>query len=73
MSHYIADGGPFARACAELIRQGFDVLYVELWSDREAPQEEGREQDEIHLPGLRRERMGKAGRSTSSVATATSA
>jgi predicted SprT family Zn-dependent metalloprotease len=36
VSHYIADGGPFARACAELMGNGFDTLYVELWGDGEA-------------------------------------
>jgi predicted SprT family Zn-dependent metalloprotease len=36
VSHYIADGGPFAIACAELVRQGFAVRYVELWGDPEA-------------------------------------
>ncbi len=33
VSHYIAEGGPFARACAELIGKGFDALYIERWSD----------------------------------------
>jgi predicted SprT family Zn-dependent metalloprotease len=36
VSHYIAEGGAFARACAELIRGGFDALYVERWSDGDA-------------------------------------
>ena len=36
MSHYIEDGGAFARACAELVSQGFDALYVELWGEGEA-------------------------------------
>jgi predicted SprT family Zn-dependent metalloprotease len=33
VSHYIEHGGPFARACAELMKDGFDALYVELWSE----------------------------------------
>lgn len=33
VSHYIEDGGAFERACAELVRQGFDPLYVELWTE----------------------------------------
>ena len=33
VSHYIAPGGPFARTCAELVQQGFDALYVELWTE----------------------------------------
>jgi predicted SprT family Zn-dependent metalloprotease len=35
VSHYIAPGGPFATACAELM-QGFDALYVELWGEGDA-------------------------------------
>jgi hypothetical protein len=33
VSHYIEEGGAFARACAELVAQGFDPLYVELWTE----------------------------------------
>jgi predicted SprT family Zn-dependent metalloprotease len=33
VSHYIADGGAFAKACAELIASGFDPLYIELWAE----------------------------------------
>ncbi len=33
VSHYIEPGGAFERACAELIKTGFDPLYVELWSE----------------------------------------
>jgi predicted SprT family Zn-dependent metalloprotease len=33
VSHYIEGGGRFERACAELVKQGFDPLYVELWSE----------------------------------------
>lgn len=36
VSHYIEEGGAFARACAELMGMGFDALYVELWSEGEA-------------------------------------
>ena len=36
VSHYIAGGGPFDRACRELMQSGFSVRYVELWSDEEA-------------------------------------
>jgi predicted SprT family Zn-dependent metalloprotease len=35
VSHYIESGGPFETACADLMRQGFDVRYVELWGDPE--------------------------------------
>ena len=30
VSHYIEAGGRFERACVELVKQGFDPLYVEL-------------------------------------------
>ncbi len=33
MSHYIAPGGPFQTAFAELDEAGFDDLYVERWAD----------------------------------------
>jgi predicted SprT family Zn-dependent metalloprotease len=36
MSHYIQDGGLFARVCVELVGKGFDTLYVELWSEGDA-------------------------------------
>jgi len=36
VSHYIAGGGAFDRACSELVRGGFAVRYVELWTDPEA-------------------------------------
>ena len=37
VSHYVVPGGPFALACAELVKSGFTVRYVELWSDEPAP------------------------------------
>jgi hypothetical protein len=36
VSHYIEDGGRFAKACAALIGGGFDPFYVELWSEGDA-------------------------------------
>ena len=33
VSHYIEAGGRFERACADLVKRGFDPLYVELWSE----------------------------------------
>jgi predicted SprT family Zn-dependent metalloprotease len=35
-SHYIVDGGPYARAYAALARTGFAPLYVELWAEGDA-------------------------------------
>jgi hypothetical protein len=63
VSHPIEAGGRFERACAELVKQGFDPLYVELERGRrEDAQEEGRQQDPLQLPGVRHERMGEARR-----------
>ena len=36
MTHYIAPGGPFQLAFADLDAEGFDALYVELWGDADA-------------------------------------
>jgi predicted SprT family Zn-dependent metalloprotease len=36
MTHYIEPGGRFEIACTELVREGFEALYVELWGDGEA-------------------------------------
>lgn len=36
MHHYIQPGGPFDRTATELMKSGFAVRYVELWSDPEA-------------------------------------
>ena len=36
VSHYIRGGGPFHRACTELVKQGFIMPYVEMWGDDEA-------------------------------------
>jgi predicted SprT family Zn-dependent metalloprotease len=36
VSHYIDEGGAFDKACAELLRAGFNALYVELWSEGDA-------------------------------------
>jgi predicted SprT family Zn-dependent metalloprotease len=33
VTHYIEAGGPFERACAELVKKGFNPLYVELWTE----------------------------------------
>lgn len=35
MTHYLADGGRYRRAYAELEAAGFDALYVELWTTDE--------------------------------------
>lgn len=36
VSHYVEDGGRFAKVCADLVGQGFTALYVELWTEGEA-------------------------------------
>jgi SprT-like family len=33
VTHYIAPGGPFDRACSELVKQGYAVRYIDLWGD----------------------------------------
>ena len=33
MTHYIQEGGAFAFHCAELVKDGFFVPYVELWTE----------------------------------------
>ena len=33
VSHYIVKGGRFDKACAELVRGGYAVAYVEAWSE----------------------------------------
>lgn len=35
VSHYLAPGGAFARACTALVEDGFVVPYVELWGEGE--------------------------------------
>jgi predicted SprT family Zn-dependent metalloprotease len=36
MTHYIEAGGKFSTECAELIRNGFDLFYIELWEEGSA-------------------------------------
>ena len=36
VSHYVVPGGPFALACAELVKSGFAVRHSELWGDEQA-------------------------------------
>jgi hypothetical protein len=40
MSHYIAAGGPFEKACADLLRGGFVIPYVEILSEGERERRE---------------------------------
>jgi hypothetical protein len=35
MTHYIIAGGPFAIACAELLKRGFTIEYADIWKERE--------------------------------------
>ena len=32
VSHCIEAGGAFERACVALVKQGFDSLYIEVWT-----------------------------------------
>jgi hypothetical protein len=40
VEHYIVPGGPFALACAELVKSGFAVRHSELWGDEQARRRE---------------------------------
>lgn len=33
VSHYIIQGGPFDTTCGQLMNQGFELPYIELWGD----------------------------------------
>ena len=51
VSHYIDDSGRFAKACTAYLATAPAILYHDRAGDGEDPQEEGRQQDQIHLPG----------------------
>jgi SprT-like family len=59
MSHYIPAGGPFDRACAELVRQGFAVRYVELWGDPETRKKKAASKTKYTCPGCGLNAWGK--------------
>ena len=61
VTHYIIPEGPYAKAYAKLKATGFQLHWQSAPQGRTGQGEEG-QQDEIHLPGLRTERMGEAGR-----------
>jgi hypothetical protein len=60
VTHYIIPAGPYAKAYAKLKAKGFKLHWQSAPRRNTGQGEEG-QQDEIHLPGLRTERMGKAG------------
>jgi hypothetical protein len=64
VTHYVRQGGPFDRACAELLKAGCTVAYVEAGpghrrgnQGQDRPQESG-QQDQVHLSGVRAQRLG---------------
>jgi predicted SprT family Zn-dependent metalloprotease len=59
VSHYIAGGGPFDRACRELIEQGFAVRYVELWSDEQARKKKAASKTKYTCPACGLNAWGK--------------
>ena len=59
VSHYIAGGGPFDKACTDLIRQGFAVRYVELWSDPEARKKKAASKTKYTCPACGLNAWGK--------------
>ena len=42
VSHYVIPGGPFEVACAELLKSGFDISYVEVWHDAQQSKKESK-------------------------------
>ena len=64
VSHTIEPGGRFERACTAYLanRRRVPVPRPGRGGRRRHPQEESRQQDQVHLPGLRHERLGQARR-----------
>ncbi len=63
VSDYLEEGGRFERACTAFLATNAAILYHDRAGDGERhPQEESRQQDQIHLPGMPAERMGQARR-----------
>ena len=61
VTHYIIPGGPYAQRLREAEGTGFQLHWQSAPEATAGEGEEG-QQDEIHLPGMRPERMGQAGR-----------
>jgi predicted SprT family Zn-dependent metalloprotease len=59
VSHYIAGGGAFDRACRELMKSGFAVRYVELWSDPEKRKKKAASKTKYTCPGCGLNAWGK--------------
>jgi predicted SprT family Zn-dependent metalloprotease len=59
VSHYIAGGGRFDKACRELIEQGFTVRYVELWGDPEKRKKKAASKTKYTCPGCGLNAWGK--------------
>ena len=65
VTHMIEEGGRFDKACTAFLAKTGPILYHDRAGEersRQGPQEEGRQQNQIHLPGLRAERLGQARR-----------
>ena len=63
VTHYIARGGPYARAYAKLKDDRLSApLAIRAGEQRRPGQGEEGQQDEIHLPGMRPERLGQGRR-----------
>jgi hypothetical protein len=61
MHHGIAPGGPFAKACAKLVKSGFAVRYVELWSDEQARTKKAASKTRFTCPECGANAWGKPG------------
>ena len=64
VTHFIEPGGRFEQACTAYLATGAAIPLPRpgRGGRRRHPQEESRQQDQIHLPGVRPERMGQARR-----------
>ncbi len=61
VSHYIAGGGPFDRACADLLARGFAVPYVELWGDTTSRKKKAASKTRYTCPACQANAWGKPG------------
>lgn len=60
VTHYIVPGGPFVRAYAKLRATGFQLNWQSVPLDGGERKKKVGQQDEIHVPHVRNERLGKA-------------
>ena len=59
MSHYIATGGKFANHCANLLKSGFEVPYVQLWDEAKAQKSKRHNKTKFTCPVCEANAWGK--------------